>query len=60
MLDVLYINKSDKWNKIYINLKNAVNNAVNPIDFNVYIEVQKSSDVANPEILFDNFKLVHN
>lgn len=60
MQDVLYLNRTDTWKKIYINLKNAVNTATGALDFNVNIEIQKESDVANPEILFDNFKLVHN
>jgi len=60
-LDVLYINKSDKWNKIYINLNSAIARATNsPDDFQVCIEVQKDSDVSSAEILFDNIKLVHN
>jgi len=59
-LEVLYINKTDTWNKIYINLKTAISNTslLSPT-FQVFIEVQKSSDVSNPEILLDNLKLIY-
>jgi hypothetical protein len=60
-LDVLYINKSATWNKIYINLNSAINRATNnPDDFQIYIEIQKDTDASSAEILFDNIKLVHN
>jgi len=59
-LDILYLNKSTTWNKIYINLKTAVNTASNPLNFQVYLEAYKSSENATAELLFDNFKLVHN
>jgi hypothetical protein len=60
-LDVVYINKTNTWNKIYINLNSAISRATNnPNDFQVYIEIQKDSDASSAEILFDNIKLVHN
>jgi len=60
-LDVLYINKSANWNKIYINLNSAIARATNnPFDFQVCIEMQKDTDASSAEILFDNIKLVHN
>ncbi len=60
ILDVMYINKSDIWKKIYINLNSTINSADSPDNFKVFFEVSKSSDVATPLILFDNIKLVHN
>lgn len=60
-LDVLYINKSANWNKIYINLNSAIARATNnPSDFQVCIEMQEDADASSAEILFDNIKLVHN
>jgi hypothetical protein len=59
-LEILNINSSNTWNKIYINLNNAINRStINPDNFQVFFEVQKSSDVSSSEILFDNIKLVH-
>ncbi|MFA4852141.1 MAG: hypothetical protein WC599_06450 [Bacteroidales bacterium] len=60
-LEILNINSSNTWNKIYINLNNAINRTtINPDNFHVFFEVQKSSDVSNSKILFDNIKLVYN
>lgn len=57
---ILFLNKSDTWNKIYINLKNAVNNSTDADDFKVFFQMDNSTnDVTNPVILFDNIKLVH-
>jgi len=59
-LEILNINSSNTWNKIYINLNNAINRTtINPDNFYVFFEVQKSSDVSSSKILFDNIKLVH-
>jgi len=56
---ILHLNKTDTWKKIYINLLNAINNSTNATDFQVFFRIDKSSDVSNPVILFDNIKLVH-
>ena len=56
---ILYLNKTDTWNKIYINLKDAVNNSISATGFQVFFHIEKSSDVSNSTILLDNIKLVH-
>jgi hypothetical protein len=55
---IVFLNKSDTWKKIYINLKNAVNNSTSADNFQVFFHIEKASDVSNPVILFDNIKLV--
>jgi hypothetical protein len=55
---ILYLNKSDTWNKIYINLKTAINNSTNATNFQVFFHIEKSSDIHNSVILLDNIKLV--
>lgn len=57
---ILYINKSDVWNKIYINLNNAVNSSPDATDYQIFFSVRKSADNPSAEILFDNIKLLHN
>jgi hypothetical protein len=60
-LDMLVLNKTDQWKKIYINLKSAINRtSVLSPTFQVFFEIQKNSDVSEAEILFDNIKLLHN
>jgi len=60
-LEVLYINPTTNWNKIYINLKTALEMTTisNPI-YKVFVEAQYSSTVSTTEILLDNLKLVYN
>ena len=59
-IDIMTINASNTWNKIYINLQTAINNnLINATLYQVYIRVNKSDTVANPEILLDNLKLIY-
>jgi hypothetical protein len=59
-IDIMTINASNTWNKIYINLNTAVNsNTINANLYQVYIQVTKSDTVAYPEILLDNLKLIY-
>ncbi len=57
--EVLIINKSDTWNKIYVNLTGRVSANSDAINYNVFFGAFKSADVAVPEILLDNIRLVH-
>lgn len=57
--EILIVNPSSTWNKIYINLTTAVSRNYSAIDYNVFIEAIKEEGVDNPEILLDNIKLVH-
>jgi len=56
---VLYINKSDVWNKIYINLKSAINEYTNADNFRIFFHIEKTEGTESSEILLDNIKLVH-
>ncbi|NTW33304.1 MAG: hypothetical protein HGB12_11900 [Bacteroidetes bacterium] len=56
---VLYLNKSDVWNKVYINLKSAVNEYTDATDFQIFFHVEKTDGAQTSEILLDNIKLVH-
>lgn len=56
---ILYLNKTDTWNKIYINLKTAVNSNTGATGFQVFFHIEKSSDASSGTILFDNIKLIH-
>ncbi|MCD6112376.1 MAG: hypothetical protein J7J86_03805 [Bacteroidales bacterium] len=56
---IIVLNKTDKWKKIYINLTIAVNREYNLITYDPFFEISKEDEVENPEIYFDNIKLVH-
>jgi len=60
-LDILVLNKTDVWKKVYVNLKNAIlRTAISPDNFQIFFEAQKTEGVASSGILFDNIKLLHN
>ncbi|MDO9001130.1 MAG: hypothetical protein Q7W45_15305 [Bacteroidota bacterium] len=55
----LIINPTDTWNKIYIQLANAVNMAPTASAHKIYFRMYKTSDNANPKMFLDNIKLVY-
>ena len=59
MIELVHVNPSEKWNKIYINLGPNITNASsdNPEYFRVYITGSTSKDT-EAEYYFDNIKVV--
>jgi len=56
---VVIINPSGGvWKKIYVNFTPAVTDTQDALDYNVFIGVNKSSDVDYPVVMIDNIKLV--
>lgn len=62
-LRLIYLNKSTSWNKIYINLTDAVNSKPNASAYRVFFGLKNTTtspfSVDNPEFYFDNIKLVY-
>jgi hypothetical protein len=56
---LLYVNPSDEWNKIYIELTPMASNPSNSNPFRIYIAMAKDGSVDYPELLIDNVKLVY-
>ena len=56
---ILVINPSATWNKIYINLTPTLSANNTAGSFRVFIIATKDTDIPTAEIYFDNFKLVH-
>lgn len=56
---VLVVNPSDKWNKIYVNLTNAVNENNDANNFRIYIKMVKPSDEESAYLYLDNLKLIY-
>lgn len=56
---LLTINKSDEWNKIYVNLSVPKYDTPNATDFQIFYGIQKEQGIDNATILLDNLKLVH-
>lgn len=56
---VVVVNPSEEWNKIYINLTNAVNENNTANNFRIYIKMVKPDDVESAYLYLDNIKLIH-
>jgi len=57
--DILIINKTDKWKKIYINLTQTVSRYATANDYTLYLRAVKLDEVAEPKILVDNVKVLY-
>lgn len=54
----LMVKAHDSWNKIYIQLASAINDAPKLSSYKVFFQV-KANDVPTPHVWFDNIKLVY-
>ena len=55
----VFVNPSANWNKIYIQLSDALNRLPKEPQQKVYFKMVKTADNATPKIFLDNIKLVH-
>ncbi len=55
----IQINKSENWNKIYVNLTNEVSLFPNAINYNVYFGVIPDDGIPEPKVYVDNIKLIY-
>lgn len=54
------VNRSDKWNKIYINVSDVVGRNQSAVNFKVYIAANLEQGRTESVIYVDNIKLIHN
>lgn len=54
----LNVSAQDSWNKIYIQLSNAVSNSPVYNTYKVYFKMVKTTDNPNPKLFLDNIKLI--
>jgi len=57
--DLVYLNHSDEWNKIYINIGPTASRYPNAIDYKIYFRVTKEPDLDTATIFLDNIKLIY-
>ena len=57
---ILTVNKSDTWNKIYVDLSKVVNENQTASGFSIYIYAELESGRSQSVLHFDNMKLLHN
>lgn len=58
--DVILVNASETWNKIYVNLGLAVRELSPATGYKIYCYSSIGSGISSATYYFDNFKLVHN
>jgi hypothetical protein len=56
---LLVLNKSDEWNKIYVNLTVPKYDTPGATEFRIFIGAQTDQGNEQATILLDNLKLVH-
>jgi len=56
---VFVLNESYEWNKIYINLADAINRYPNANDFNIFIGTTMPEGINDATLQFDNIRIVH-
>ncbi|NVO02504.1 MAG: hypothetical protein HXX09_07345 [Bacteroidetes bacterium] len=62
MNDILVINRSGEWNKIYINLTDRIRylyDTNNPPTYKIFFQATKETDVSQAKIFIDNLKLLY-
>ncbi len=57
--DLVYLNKSPEWNKIYINIAPTTSRYSNAYDFKIYFRAIIGSDADTGNIYIDNIKLLY-
>ncbi|MCC7302913.1 MAG: hypothetical protein IT233_09735 [Bacteroidia bacterium] len=55
----LVVNKSENWNKIYINLTGEINYPPATTNPKIYLTMMKPSNISTADFWFDNVKLVY-
>lgn len=55
----IMINPQENWNKIYVQLGNAVSDGVYSSKYKVYFRLLKQADNQSPKIFLDNIKLIY-
>ena len=57
--DLVYLNHSSSWNKIYINIAPTTSRYPKAYDFKLYFRAGLEQGLEKGEILIDNIKLIH-
>ncbi|MEX1187935.1 MAG: hypothetical protein WED33_01675 [Bacteroidia bacterium] len=56
---IINLNPSDTWNKVYLNLTEAVSTEVNATNYRLFFFSFKPAGTPEMEILIDNLKIIH-
>jgi hypothetical protein len=56
-LGLFYLNTTSEWNKIYLNLTEAIQTRASASEYKIFFGFENK--VGTPEFLIDNFKIIH-
>lgn len=56
--NIFIFNRTENWNKTYINLTDFVSSAVNATSFNIYFELAKNDSINSAQVFLDNIKIL--
>ena len=59
VLDILVLNPTDEWKKIYVNLGATISRQSGVVNYNVYFRAVLDEGMDESEIIIDNLKLIH-
>ena len=57
--ELLWINSKEDWNKIYIDLTDAVSEAVGAESFSIFIKMMRDNNFEENKLDFDNIRIIH-
>ena len=57
--DLIWVTSKEDWNKIYINLTQAMSESIGAVSFKVFINMRRMGDGNSEEISFDNVKILY-
>ena len=56
---IIYLNKRDDWNKIYISLSEIISNYNNAQSFKIFFGMSRDTSLAQNEMYLDNIRILH-
>jgi hypothetical protein len=56
---IIYLNKKDDWNKIYISLTEIIANFSDALDYKLFFAIPRDTSLTQNEMFLDNIKLVY-
>ena len=57
--DLLWINKKEEWNKIYVNLTSTISEAVGADSFTIFIQIERDFTKDENTVNIDNLRIIY-
>ena len=57
--DLLWINKKEEWNKIYVNLTSTISEAVGADSFTIFIQIERDFSKDENTVSIDNLRIIY-